>query len=267
MGEHTRTDAGVPPELSCPLCLDLLFNPVSTPCGHQFCRLCISRARGVGHSSCPLCRRLLSGFDPYTTKIDAGINRLIALSVPADVVARRRLQATYVLEVVVGNVYEEVAEKGKNRNKWTMLVSLRGIPNEHTSSLIDKVVYRLPPPPSVETARAPHFSLCRYGWGTFIATCEIHWNRRLRIAPTKVNHHLVLEGDGGRTSKAVDFDPEDFASMVLGESPPRRDGGQTFPRPPESSRRRAPSRTPPTFGVAAAPLREEPLEFVVGNWW
>ncbi|KAF2369167.1 BRCT domain [Trinorchestia longiramus] len=43
--------------LQCSICLDLLSNPLSTKCGHNFCTLCIHRLlQGVrGPSSCPLC--------------------------------------------------------------------------------------------------------------------------------------------------------------------------------------------------------------------
>ncbi|XP_018026721.1 serine-rich adhesin for platelets [Hyalella azteca] len=43
--------------LQCSICLDLLTNPVSTKCGHNFCTACIYRLmQGVrGPTSCPLC--------------------------------------------------------------------------------------------------------------------------------------------------------------------------------------------------------------------
>lgn len=45
-------------QLLCPICLDLFNQPVSTPCGHNFCRDCINtywRTSDVSH--CPLCKQ------------------------------------------------------------------------------------------------------------------------------------------------------------------------------------------------------------------
>ena len=43
----------------CALCQDVLKDPVSTSCGHWFCRQCISsywdQSASSGHSSCPQC--------------------------------------------------------------------------------------------------------------------------------------------------------------------------------------------------------------------
>ncbi|XP_073454199.1 E3 ubiquitin-protein ligase TRIM11-like [Aquarana catesbeiana] len=48
-------------ELECSICLDIYTDPVTLKCGHNFCRLCISRAldtqEGSGGYSCPECRQ------------------------------------------------------------------------------------------------------------------------------------------------------------------------------------------------------------------
>ena len=48
-----------PDEFACPLCANLLFEPVTTPCGHSFCRDCLLRA--MDHKNhCPVCRTILN---------------------------------------------------------------------------------------------------------------------------------------------------------------------------------------------------------------
>lgn len=51
-------------EFTCPICLDLLKDPVSVACGHSFCMYCINRQwDGQVHSrvyTCPLCKQRFS---------------------------------------------------------------------------------------------------------------------------------------------------------------------------------------------------------------
>ncbi|XP_072543222.1 E3 ubiquitin-protein ligase TRIM39-like [Salminus brasiliensis] len=44
--------------LRCSICLDVFIDPVSTPCGHNFCRVCLKAcwARS-SHCQCPVCKR------------------------------------------------------------------------------------------------------------------------------------------------------------------------------------------------------------------
>ncbi|XP_028311891.1 bloodthirsty-related gene family, member 30 isoform X2 [Gouania willdenowi] len=58
MAESNSQDLFSEQELTCSICLDLFTDPVSTPCGHNFCQVCIG---GYWASSaictCPLCKR------------------------------------------------------------------------------------------------------------------------------------------------------------------------------------------------------------------
>lgn len=44
-------------QLLCPICLDLFNQPVSTPCGHNFCKLCLQRYwQSSNVPQCPMCK-------------------------------------------------------------------------------------------------------------------------------------------------------------------------------------------------------------------
>lgn len=45
-------------EMECQVCYNLMLDPLTTTCGHTFCRKCVARV--LDHStSCPICRRIL----------------------------------------------------------------------------------------------------------------------------------------------------------------------------------------------------------------
>lgn len=216
----------IPPELVCPLCLDLLHDPISTACSHTYCRACIRRVLATGHGSCPLCRREIRNFDPASAIQDASVMDRIAAAIPEEQVTRRAREAFDRLEFVIGNLYEEVPGRParsnstlRNTNKWTMYVTLCGDASQHTSKLIEKIVYSLHPTfkPSSVTAYGPTFSISRLGWGTFPVECEIHWNPSLRVPPTIIDHWLEFEAGGARTSGSVDITPT-AAAFITGIS-------------------------------------------------
>ncbi|XP_029931565.1 uncharacterized protein LOC115376213 [Myripristis murdjan] len=50
MGQH----------LLCSICLDVFTEPVTTPCGHSFCKSCLQRNLDLNLAMCPLCKQHLS---------------------------------------------------------------------------------------------------------------------------------------------------------------------------------------------------------------
>jgi len=59
----------------CTLCLKLLFQPVTTPCGHSFCRPCL--AQSLDHRNrCPLCRTVLL-MHPQSLATSVTLNNLL----------------------------------------------------------------------------------------------------------------------------------------------------------------------------------------------
>lgn len=47
-------------DFDCNLCYCLLYDPVSIPCGHTFCRKCLAQALN-SKPNCPMCRTPCSG--------------------------------------------------------------------------------------------------------------------------------------------------------------------------------------------------------------
>ncbi|KAF6165365.1 hypothetical protein GIB67_018809 [Kingdonia uniflora] len=47
-------------ELSCAICLEICFEPSTTPCGHSFCKKCLKSAADKCGKKCPKCRQLIS---------------------------------------------------------------------------------------------------------------------------------------------------------------------------------------------------------------
>eukprot|EP00922_Rhytidocystis_sp_ex-Travisia-forbesii_P067456 GHVS01100356.1.p1 GENE.GHVS01100356.1~~GHVS01100356.1.p1 ORF type:complete len:318 (-),score=34.18 GHVS01100356.1:31-984(-) len=56
--DHGEEEEAIPAELECNICMKLLYCPVSTPCGHNFCRDCLQRSLSY-RLACPVCRRAL----------------------------------------------------------------------------------------------------------------------------------------------------------------------------------------------------------------
>ena len=59
---HEPASAIVQEDYNCPICLDLLLEPVVGACGHEFGKDCYTRwlARSMAYPSCPLCRKVLA---------------------------------------------------------------------------------------------------------------------------------------------------------------------------------------------------------------
>ncbi|KAF3323258.1 LON peptidase N-terminal domain and RING finger protein 1 [Carex littledalei] len=77
-----RTD-----DFECTLCFKLLYEPVTTPCGHSFCRHCLHQAMDHGNK-CPMCRMVLF-ITPRTYPISVVLNNIIQKNFPEEYVERK----------------------------------------------------------------------------------------------------------------------------------------------------------------------------------
>ncbi|KAL6647957.1 hypothetical protein ACP70R_012181 [Stipagrostis hirtigluma subsp. patula] len=77
-----RTD-----DFECTLCLKLLYEPVTTPCGHSFCRSCLHQSMDHGNK-CPMCRTVLF-IGPRTYPISVTLSNIIQRNFPEEYAERR----------------------------------------------------------------------------------------------------------------------------------------------------------------------------------
>uniref|UniRef100_A0A0E0FB39 RING-type E3 ubiquitin transferase n=1 Tax=Oryza meridionalis TaxID=40149 RepID=A0A0E0FB39_9ORYZ len=80
-------------ELSCAICLEICFEPSTTPCGHSFCMKCLKHAAAKCGKRCPKCRQLISNSRSCT--VNTVLWNTIQLLFPSETEARRTSIASY----------------------------------------------------------------------------------------------------------------------------------------------------------------------------
>ncbi|XP_021761577.1 LON peptidase N-terminal domain and RING finger protein 1-like isoform X1 [Chenopodium quinoa] len=74
-------------EFDCTLCLKLLYEPITTPCGHSFCRSCLFQSMDRSNK-CPLCRTVLF-ITPRTCAVSVTLNNIIQKNFPEEYAERK----------------------------------------------------------------------------------------------------------------------------------------------------------------------------------
>lgn len=74
-------------ELSCAICLEICFEPSTTPCGHSFCKKCLRSAADKCGKRCPKCRQLISNGRSCT--VNTVLWNTIQLLFPKEVEAKK----------------------------------------------------------------------------------------------------------------------------------------------------------------------------------
>uniref|UniRef100_A0A4W3GZJ9 Nuclear factor 7, brain-like n=1 Tax=Callorhinchus milii TaxID=7868 RepID=A0A4W3GZJ9_CALMI len=71
----SRCTHGLIEELICPVCLDLLIDPVILECSHSFCRSCITRCwENQGPNTCPVCQETFPEMNLRTNRALANLS-------------------------------------------------------------------------------------------------------------------------------------------------------------------------------------------------
>ncbi|XP_028406286.1 LON peptidase N-terminal domain and RING finger protein 3-like [Dendronephthya gigantea] len=109
-------------ELECKLCFNILFDPVTTPCGHSLCRSCLQRC--LDHRfECPCCRSNLQNYLEHLMKGKIGtcrvLERIIQLKFSEEYNRRKVL---YQKEL------NEFSSCGKNNDEIPIFVCTLAVP-------------------------------------------------------------------------------------------------------------------------------------------
>ncbi|XP_077434521.1 LON peptidase N-terminal domain and RING finger protein 3-like isoform X2 [Vanacampus margaritifer] len=88
-----------PTDLECSLCMRLLYEPVTTPCGHTFCLQCLKRC--LDHNpKCPLCKEELSEYLVQRQYCKTTLmENLIARYLPSELMERQKIHNEEMAEL------------------------------------------------------------------------------------------------------------------------------------------------------------------------
>lgn len=199
-------------ELECQVCVTLIYEPMTTPCGHTFCKRCLHRS--LDHSNrCPLCRAELPKFNYFlAAPVNYTISRLIITTFPLMYDERRESEE------------KDQAETGLDTPIFVCMVSFPMMP---TNLHIYEPRYRL-------MMRRAMDSNKRFGmvlpsrqsggfnpYGTMLEIRNIHVleDGRSLVEAVGVHRFKVLESgtlDGytmGRTERIEDIPDEEEAEL------------------------------------------------------
>lgn len=76
-------------DLECNICYSLLYQPVTTTCGHTFCRECLQRGLDY-RPECPCCRRSLNCGVERNTKVNKVVKEIVEKNFPEEYAERER---------------------------------------------------------------------------------------------------------------------------------------------------------------------------------
>lgn len=101
-------------DFECPLCMRIFWQPVTTPCGHTFCRMCLDRS--FDHQpNCPLCKTCLSNIQTDVQSFKYLAERSRCITEFIEVAIQTLLPNDYAeRKTIYQEEMEELASAGKD---------------------------------------------------------------------------------------------------------------------------------------------------------
>ena len=162
----------------CSFCLKLLFEPVSTLCGHTFCLLCLERFILTSNRSlqCPICRADLTYLRSISNPLKANsiLHNLFQEKYREEYQIRRNeitIERDNLIKkrLIIGNTHQLLScDYERTRHEWTLFIQFDNDDEQQhdLQQYIKQITIHLHPTftPSQITFDKPPFRLTRIGW-------------------------------------------------------------------------------------------------------
>ncbi|GAV85513.1 Glyco_transf_92 domain-containing protein/zf-C3HC4_2 domain-containing protein, partial [Cephalotus follicularis] len=125
-------------ELSCAICLEICYEPSTTPCGHSFCKKCLRSAADKCGKKCPKCRQLIGNGRSCT--VNTVLWNTIQLLFPQEVKARNAAAALNGREAESESSRRGHHNNARNENMRPSLVSTLRLETENPVRLASRDV-------------------------------------------------------------------------------------------------------------------------------
>jgi hypothetical protein len=160
----------------CPFCLKLLFEPISTLCGHTFCLLCMERfiLTSERQIQCPICRDDLTYLRSSSShlKTNAILHNLLRQQYESEYEIRRietenERKETIKKRLIIGNTHQLLScDYDYTRHEWTLFIKFDNDDQDDINQYIKQITINLHPtftPSQIILDKSP-FTLTRIGW-------------------------------------------------------------------------------------------------------
>jgi len=210
---HTQKDRDIDPEavkaedFDCSLCFRLLWQPITTPCGHTYCRACIDRS--LDHKrECPLCKASLQAHNSTKMCVNEFLERSIRRLLPNEFAERKKTFEDEMSDIAGGSNMED------GRVTIPIFVCTMSFPNIPCPLHVFEPRYRLMIRRAME-AGTREFGMCTNSpdkafsdYGTMLEIRDIQYFPDGRS---------VVDTMGGRRFKVVDRGTKDGYSTATVE--------------------------------------------------
>jgi len=201
---HIDPEAVDKDDFDCSLCFRLLWHPITTPCGHTYCKACIDRS--LDHKrECPLCKTTLKAHHRANMTVNEFIEETIRRMLPGEFSERQKIYEEEMTELI------GATKDGKNN--IPVFVCTMSFPNIPCPLHVFEPRYRLMIRRAME-AGTREFGMCTNApdkpfsdYGTMLEIRDIQYF---------ADGRSVVDTMGGRRFKVLDRDSKDgYATAVV----------------------------------------------------